>query len=36
MENTKPESRLFDDDITNAINIEDIDNLKKLTDTRWI
>jgi diguanylate cyclase (GGDEF)-like protein len=25
-----------EDDLSNALNIEDLDNLKKLTDTRWI
>jgi diguanylate cyclase (GGDEF)-like protein len=26
----------FDDDTNSSMNIEDLDNLKKLTDTRWI
>jgi diguanylate cyclase (GGDEF)-like protein len=36
MENINRNNIPVDDDTSNAINIEDIDNLKKLTDTRWI
>jgi diguanylate cyclase (GGDEF)-like protein len=30
------QARAPEDDLSNALNIEDLDNLKKLTDTRWI
>jgi diguanylate cyclase (GGDEF)-like protein len=36
MDDRRPENPPIDDDTNNTINIEDIDNLKKLTDTRWI
>lgn len=36
MENIKREDPHSNDETNSALNFEDIDNLKKLTDTRWI